>query len=311
MRPRPRYLAHLAFLRLAARAAAFLGALAVGGCRAPSTCPTTSMGKDGSAAGIHVLFDSMGNQIQVDDETSCQRLSDLFAAVEGLPAAVSKTDYTKPIAQQLAGIDVLVILTHQYSDAPGSQPAIPADFCIGTCSVPFQYPEADLDGIPMWVQQGGGLLLVTNHGGQAGAPDYWDVNDIPLAQRFGITIVPAFFVAGAGPTLTMTPASSAPPALVQNVTSVQALDSGGITGTSGEAVLAIPSNANDVSGLDAPPSMYNFAWSQAYGKGKVIVLGHAGIVGNDDTTFPSPGQFGAADNRTFLLNCIKYLGGAG
>jgi hypothetical protein len=40
--------------------------------------------------------------------------------------------------------------------------------------------------------------------------------------------------------------------------------------------------------------MYNFGWLQAYGKGKVIVLGHAGIARNDSSNYPSPGQFGAA-----------------
>jgi hypothetical protein len=144
-----------------------------------------------------------------------------------------------------------------------------------------------------------------------GQPDHWDVNDIPLAQRFGITITPAAFVPTVGTTLTFTPADTAPPALVQNVNSVQAWDSGGITGISGQAVFAMPSSAQDVSGGNAPPGMYNFAWAQTYGMGKVIVLGHSGIAGSDDTTYPSPGQFGAVDNETFLLNCIKYLNGPG
>ena len=131
-------------------------------------------------------------------------------------------------------------------------------------------------------------------------------------QKFGITIVPAYFTPPTtGATLTFLPASTAPPALVQNVSSVQAWDSGGITGTSGEAIFPIPASATDISGSNTSPSQYNFGWAQTFGKGKVIVLGHAGIAGNDNTTFPSPGQFGAADNATFLLNCIKYLGGAG
>jgi hypothetical protein len=141
-------------------------------------------------------------------------------------------------------------------------------------------------------------------------PDHWDVNDIPLAQKFGITIVPAYFTAPmVGATLTFTPAPSAPAALVANVTSVEAWDSGGIVGTTGSAVFPIPTTAVDVSGMNTPPSMYNFGWATSYGKGRVVVLGHSGIAGNDDTTFPSPGQFEAADDKTMLLNAIRYLGG--
>ena len=43
--------------------------------------------------------------------------------------------------------------------------------------------------------------------------------------------------------------------------------------------------------------------------GNVIVIGHSGITGDTGTDWPSPGQIGAGDNLTFLMNCVAYLTG--
>src|ERR1044072_2788634 len=134
---------------------------------------------------MNILFDSMGVQVQVQNETK-SRLTTLFGAIAAKGWNYSFSNYQQPLSQQLSGIDVLVILTHQFSDAPGYPPAIPA----GTN---FAFPQADLLGIPAWVLEGTGLLLISNHGGFFGAPPYFPVNDTLLAQKFDITIVPAAF----------------------------------------------------------------------------------------------------------------------
>lgn len=252
---------------------------------------------------MNILFDSMGAQVQVQNETS-NRLNTLYGALTDAGYTYSFTDYAQPVSSQLDGIDVLVILTHQRANAPGYPPAIPS----GTS---FQFPEADLTGIPEWVSNGYGLLLISNHGLLGHTPDYWPLNDIPLAAAMGITIVAASFTYNnelKNP-LVMTPASTAPPAIADGVGNVQVWDSCGISAPNGDVILPIPPDCFDASGNNYSPADYAFAIASAYGSGNVIVAGHSGIAGdNNGITYPSPGEIGDGSNLTFLMNCIAYLG---
>jgi hypothetical protein len=76
----------------------------------------------------------------------------------------------------------------------------------------------------------------------------------------------------------------------------------------GTPIIALPSTCSDQSGLNYAPGACSFAALYTFGAGSVIVMGHSGIAGNQGTPFPSKGQIGAADNLTFLNNCITFLG---
>lgn len=262
-----------------------------------------------------ILFDSMGVQVQVQNETN-DRLTTWTKSLTGLGYTLSYTDYSKPISQQLDGIDVLVITTHQYfqATAPPCTPPVKPDPIPSTQC--FSYQSADLLGIPKWVNGGGGLLLFTNHSGeQFEVAPLWPINDIALAASFGITTAFATFGTGVPQqALMMKSAPAAPAAITKGVSSVQAWDSGGILlppssgAGSGVPLVALPATGcSDQSGLGYDPASYVFGALYPFGSGNVIVLGHSGIVGNQGTPQPSLGQICSGDNLAFLNNCIAYL----
>jgi hypothetical protein len=151
--------------------------------------------------------------------------------------------------------------------------------------------------------------MFTNHSYPIGEGPFWPINEIQLAASLKIQLVFASFApSGMEDTLTMDPAEGAPGELVQGVKKVKALDSGGIVPGDGTAIISRPTDCSDQSGLDYSPEQHCFAALYTFGAGKVIVMGHSGIVGNEGTRYPSRGQIGAADNLTFLNNCITYLG---
>lgn len=244
---------------------------------------------------MNILFDSMGTQVQVQNETS-NRLQTLFFALDNLGYAWSLSDYTQDLSAQLSGVDVLVILTHYLAVQPGYAPAIPAD-------TSFAFSATDLSGIPEWVSQGGSLLLASNH-------TFFSPNDIALAAQFGITIVAAFFaVPQTAPGLTSMVLVTDPNAPDWALGNVEAFDSCGVSASGGTPIYDFPGGTVDSSGNDYNPADYTFAAQFTYGSGQVIVIGRSGIAGDPGSGYPAPGEIGNGSNLSFLLNCINALGG--
>lgn len=264
---------------------------------------------------MQILFDAMGAQVQVQQATG-ERLTTWFDSLTGLGYAHAISDPGKTLASQLAGVDVYISLTRQRANPTEMPPG-----------VDFSYTPDDLYALQEWVTRGGSILMFTNHSGFPDSPNEaptWPIFEIQLAASLGIQLVFASFApAGGSPTvpnpcprmhhaqtLSMGPSSGAPAELVAGVGQVQAWDSGGIVPGSGTALIALPAAADctDRSGLGYSPDLCAFAALYTLGAGKVIVMGHSGIVANDGTCLPSAGQIGYGDNRTFLDNCIAYLG---
>lgn len=259
---------------------------------------------------MKILFDAMGTQIQVQQETGT-RLNTWFQSLKTLGCEHSISDPAQPLAPQLQDVDVYVSLTRQ---------AYGGEFPSGTC---FSYTPQDLGTLQSFVQGGGSVLMFTNHSFPVGQGPLWPIFEIQLAASLGIQLVFAEFVPrGCSPwsapgactprgmqMLSMGPGACAPPALVQGVSTVQAWDSGGIVVGKGTAVIPLPGSSEcyDMSGLGYSPDECAFGACYRFGSGKVIVLGHSGIVADDDTCKPSGGQIGFADNLTFVNNCITFL----
>jgi hypothetical protein len=271
-----------------------------------------------SAGGANIMFDSMGAQVQVQDQTG-DRLTTWTSAL-AKHYVVNYTDFTQPIAPQLQGNgstslqDVFVVTTHQYTLVPdhATPPRIhpnpiPADYNFG-------YSSNDLGGILAWVQAGGGLLLFVNHSNfpGAGSGPNWPINDIQLAAALGITTV---FAAIPLAEFAMAPNPRAPSKIIRNVTSVQALDSGGIVVdgppniTTSTVLVPLPIGWEDEGSLNYYNADLAFAVLYTVGAGNVIVIGHSGITGNAGTDWPSQGEIEVADNFRFLMNCVAYLAG--
>jgi hypothetical protein len=259
---------------------------------------------------MKILFDAMGTQMQVQQTPPHDRLTTWFQSLADLGYECQPSDWQTPLEQQLEGIDVYVTLTRQrWSAGP-----IPK----GTC---FSYTQADLAALQRFVDGGKSALIFTNHSQSLGDGPLWPIFEIQLAAALGIQLVFASFAAArsvplrpsgcpnALRTLTMAPSVAAPAALVKGVTSIEAWDSGGIVRSSGTPLIDLPPDCVDHSGLGYCPGACTFGSLYTLGSGKVIVLGHSGIVGDYGTCKPSPGQIESADNLTFLNNCITYLGG--
>jgi hypothetical protein len=259
---------------------------------------------------MELLFDSLGAQVQVQNETH-DRLTTWLEALKSAGYTVNYTDFTQPPPGQLRGNQVLIVTTRQRAVAP---PAIPA----GTS---FAYDSKDLSGMQTWIRdEGGSLLLFVNHSAKPpfrSAPPqpnliYWPIYDIQLAAALGITTVFALIDLTIGKTaIPMPPNPDAPPSLIAGVTNVQAWDSGGIvpvmSNGSGTILVPLPAGSRDSSGLNYQTSDLAFAVLYTLGKGKIIVIGHSGITGNQGTPDPSPGQIESGDNLRFLMNCVSYL----
>lgn len=249
---------------------------------------------------MNIMFDSMGTQVQVHNETS-NRLVTLLGALDNQGTTYSFTDYTQNITPQLDGVDVLVILTHYPSTQPGYTPAIPA-------STNFAFSDYDLStttGIPSWVNDGGQLLFISNH-------TFFTTYDTALATALGITIVPAMFQVAQTPFGVLTPAVMVNAGGVDwELNNVEAYDSCGIAPGSGTVLYNFPPGTTDTSGNNYNPSDYAFAVEYAYGQngGTIIMAARSGLAGDAGTGFPAPGEVGNGSNLSFLLNCINYLGG--
>lgn len=247
---------------------------------------------------MNLLFDS--NSIQVQQQTATgTRLNTLLGAISS--AGTSLNDpwtvsfSTDPInSAQLENIDVLVILTRN----PEAQ---------------FAYTTAELSAINSFVNNGGGLLLMTNH-------TVFSTNDANLAAQFGITLQPTFVsnptvcnaavnpmvMSNISPSACLNTALS--DSLLYQTIALVAHDSCEIVPPSTfTSVATFPSTAV-VNGQ--PPTNSNFAITVAAGSGNVIVVGNSGMVCDNGNTVPSCGLVPFGTNLLFFLDCIRYLAGS-
>lgn len=288
---------------------------------------------------MKILFDSLSVQVQVQNQVTASsaspsgytRLQTLFGALTAAGYSYSFSDPTKPLSSQLAGYDVLVILTRYKGIVPSTKGDYPLPAGI-TSQTTWSFPPGDVEGIVDWVQGGGGLLLMSNHNYASSGLPYagWAIFDMTLASALGVTICPAAFGPPSGSTyLQMGPYTGtaqpiAPPALVHGVQNIQAFDGCGIQG--GNWIFAIPSGCQDTSGFGYQASDCAFATQIAVGAGNAIVVGHSGMVGDPPNAntppsapsatppfgfpWPAQGEIGQVQNQTFLMNCIAFLGAA-
>ena len=254
----------------------------------------------------NILFDKGGSQVQVQLETQ-KRLTTLFGALEaqGWTYAIGEDRITD---EQLQSVKVLAILTRHVATQKGTKNPFPANW-------DFAFTDGELSAITNFVQRGGGLLHISNHGPFSNAPnDDWTVYDKVLAAKLGVTIEPASFMLKGANLMPMT--LSTDPAItstiLKGVSAVVAHNSCAIAamkGTPATVVASIPSNAfNDNPKSKLTPPGWNYAITLTHGKGKVIVAGNSGIAGNTDSQYPAPGLIATPDNQQFQINCLSYLG---
>jgi hypothetical protein len=302
----------------------------------------------------NILFDSKSSQLEVQVQTGT-RLTNLYHAIQKrgwqssttlLPA--SGGDAPLLTIGLLNNYNVLCILTRLDQKAPPSPSLGP--YPEGSNPPPFfrifeqnsiQYWPEEITAILNFVYNGGGLLLISDHGppSQKEIMDNQTINDCQLAAAFGVAIEPAMFVNPNG-LIVMSGSclnSAFSANILDNVTSIVVHDCCAIfpfdQGAGFVPVVSLPDGLNNVSPINnVPPADANgntLAYALCnpnYGSGKVIIAGNAGIAGNSDHPYPSQGLFytsppsvqlmpytsppsylPTAQNDVFLLNCLEYL----
>jgi hypothetical protein len=260
---------------------------------------------------MHILFDEMSTQVQVQNET-CARLNTLWGAITA--KGWTYAQISNPITpEQLSSCDVLCILTRLQSTQPGFTNPFPPNTI-------FAYLPSEIDAILQFVNAGGGLLFISNHGPFDNPKQLADDQtryDRALANMLGVFIQPATFqypppkpltLSGAllstDPSLTSTVLNGVGSIVIHNSCAISALP-----GTTLTPIASIPSDVGNVSPLcpNPVPGDFVYAGALAYGGGNVIVAGNSGIVGDATSGYPAQGMIDEGDNKTFIVNCLSYL----
>jgi hypothetical protein len=287
---------------------------------------------------FNILFDSWSSQVLFQKppnhypsgvshpKVTRRRLNTILGAMKSYGLVTEKEwciffTGSRVTKNQLAKADVYVSLT-RYINLP-INPNKPLPFGTG-----FAYSDAELTALEDFVNQGGGLLLMSDHGKLSEKVPNWTENDAALASVFGVTLenyfvtyVPqnerGYMVMDTNPILNLPSDLSY---LANQVATISAHDSCIINPPADFTPIAMfPDGATAfdyVTGTtinfpDFPShglSQY-FSIFVPYGAGKVIVVGNSGMVGDYGSPNPAPGIINLQNNLGFFLNCVSYLGG--
>lgn len=261
---------------------------------------------------MNILFDSWSSQVLYQQtpptyppkakypKPTGRRLNTILGAMKsyGLSTGenweISFTD--PPITEaQLKGIDVYVSLTRAIGDG-------------------YEYQKTELDSLQSFVNNGGAILLMTDHGKLSQEVPNKTVNDKELASMFAIRLE-NYFVTTSN-YMVMDLSVDLPPEimyLANQAPTISAHDSCIIDPPEGSIPLVcFPPNATAYDFLTKeaipPPTPY-FAILSTYGQGKIIVVGNSGLVGDYGSPCPAPGLITMEHNLMFFLNCVGFLGG--
>ncbi|WP_298513309.1 hypothetical protein [uncultured Kordia sp.] len=260
---------------------------------------------------MKILFDRYGQQIQVQINQG-NRLTGMFETL-------TEANYAYDIAQgalsdaTLNGYDVL-ILTNRMDD-------------------PFE--KAELEAITNFVTNGGGLWCMANHSGF----NLGNINNNHVRYTGSVcsTFWSAYEAAAYSSTdrqdnevpLTGTNLSNHPtiigakgwPIVKGGTTTV-------VSSIVTRSFCAVYPNAFSTSiaaleGLkyvvntqSSKPITNGVLWSiglsdpKSVGKGRVVICGDSGWLGNTDSDWPGPGEYQNGDNAQYMLNTVTWLSGA-
>lgn len=229
-----------------------------------------------------------------------QRLGEFREALEsGVPCSISFTEGEAVTQQQLDGADVLVIPTR---DVRTDREELDAPFT-----------DDELDTIERFVAEGGGLLLMSNH------PPFTR-HDRVLAERFSVEVNETTLRRPGGDkriTFSAGCLRSEHPTISggkggQAVESIVINNGTTISVPPEYAVVRYPSGLADRSGQeqqsDGPVFAAVVPEGHGHGTGRVAVMGDSGFIGSLDSNYPGPGLFGRGDNRSFMINTVRWVG---
>jgi hypothetical protein len=233
-----------------------------------------------------------------------KRLQTFLAQLEEIPFCVIEFSPKLPLAKNLLNnYDVLVITT-RYGEE-----------CF--------YSTEEITGINDFVCQGGGLLLMSNHGDLPGHnTNDMTKQDAVLARQFGIEIKNSWFANSTSGTLSEFSASDllvTHPIICgglgeEPIRSIVTNNCCSLISADAVPIISLPSQMIDHRN-GVPAHTRNFAValdaeanSTVDRKGRVVVVADSGFIGTKGTTNPGPGLIEKGDNRRFAQNVIRWLG---
>jgi hypothetical protein len=249
---------------------------------------------------MKVMLDSNSLQARAHAQSG-QRLASCLALLNALPAETAFSPRGPLTAEVLAGQDVLVIATRKWQDLP--------------------YSDAELDCIVAFVQRGGGLLLMSNHGDVPGRyPNDMTQNDARLAQRWDVTVENTFF---ASPTPNVVVEFSGPDLAASHpivrgapngspVRSVVTNNCCSLRLLAGAPLIRLNRQLVDQrNGWSVDDRFFAVAVAEGVTqRGRVVIVADSGFIGTAETTFPGIGLIEHGDNGRFAQNCVAWLGRA-
>jgi hypothetical protein len=248
---------------------------------------------------LRLLLDSRAMQTRVHVEDGV-RLDTFIKAMEAAGVTVVFSA-DRLDADSVRGADVVLIPTRHAVDGN-------------------EYSPTELSALERFTAEGGGLLLMSNHGDLPGRND-WDHTryDCVLAARFGVDIQPAWFAQDEGGALTSFQAelfNAGHPVFAADsrnaVRTVVASACAGISRSAGAPLVALaPSMVDWRNGRAVSEYLFGCALEKTSARrGRVVVMANSGFIGTAGTTRPGPGLIEHGDNLRFALNTIAWLGGA-
>ncbi|MDP9238129.1 MAG: hypothetical protein M3P30_12170 [Chloroflexota bacterium] len=242
----------------------------------------------------------MQTRVHVEDGV---RLNTFIKAMEaaGVTVAVSADRLD---AESLGGVDVVLIPTRMAVDGN-------------------EYSPNELTALERFTAEGGGLLLMSNHGDLPGR-NKWDHtrHDRVLAARFDVDVQPAWFKTGEWDDGTLTKfdgdllnadhpvfAVTDPHRAVRTVVTNNC--SAILRGAGAPLVSLAPAVVDWRNGLAVSEHLFGRALETTSARrGRVVVLADSGFIGSAGTTRPGPGLIEHGDNLRFVWNTIAWLGAA-
>jgi hypothetical protein len=253
---------------------------------------------------MRVLIDSQGLQAQVHQEDG-KRLGVFISTLAQIASCSADFSTGLPLTgKELNDCDVLVVTTRYPRENAFSQ--------------------AERTAVRCFVCDGGGLLLMSNHGDLPGSnPHDMTQYDAILARQYGVDLECTWFqnpIIGKLWSFSGSSLLAGHPILAgsQKEKAVQTIVTNNcssiVAGGRGHALVALPPKMRDLRNGRSPSNRL-FAHAldaetdaSLVGKGRVVTVADSGFIGNEDTVVPGPGLIGHGDNSRFIKNVIRWLG---
>ena len=166
------------------------------------------------------------------------------------------------------------------------------------------YTDDEIDTLVRFSEEGGGLLIMSNHGAAKGAPNDFTRHDRALVDRFEIKLERTGF---RDPNRSRIVTVSSEHPTTSGIRELSINNCSSFRCSRVPSVVDIPSNWHDwIAGTDARGRAAAIAIDEGI-DGRVFVLSDSGFMGSEGSRSPGPGLIHEADNRKFLRNVFVWL----